>query len=288
MINSISEPITLSINLKGKLFLLNKPLVMGILNINDDSFYEKSRFKNNENIILTTQQMIKNGASIIDIGAASSRPGAKLIDADKEQEMLLPALEALVKHFPETPFSIDTYNAKTAKAAVISGAAMINDISAGKINDDMFDVIASLNVAYVMMHMQGIPEFMQNNPTYDNVVQDTMSFFVERVNMAKQGGIKDIIIDPGFGFGKTLEHNYELLNKLKLFDIFQMPILCGLSRKSIINKVIKTSPEEALNGTTVLNTIALLNGAHILRVHDVLEAKQAVDLVHYYSTVKAR
>lgn len=286
MINSLSESITLSINLKGNLLSLKTPLVMGILNITNDSFYKKSRFIGNDNIIEVAQQMFDAGATIIDIGAASSRPGAKLIEAEKEIETLLPVLENLVKHFPEAFFSIDTYHSKTAKYAVDAGAAMINDISSGSIDKEMFSVIAALNVPYVMMHMQGIPETMQDAPSYSNVVKETLDYFIEKVSLARQLGIKDVIIDPGFGFGKALDHNYLLLQQLHLFNIFQVPILCGLSRKSIVNKIIETNPDNALNGTTVLNTIALLNGANILRVHDVLEAQQAVRLVQYYLTTK--
>jgi dihydropteroate synthase len=285
MINNIYESIPLSINVKGKLLNLQKPIVMGILNITNDSFYSKSRFINAEEVIVTANKMFEHGATIIDIGAASSRPGAKLIEVNQEIELLLPILDLLIKEFPESIFSVDTYNAGTAKYAINAGAALINDISAGEIDNEMFEIIASLNVPYIMMHMKGIPENMQVNPNYDNVVKETLTYFVERVGMAKQAGIKDLIIDPGFGFGKNLEHNYQLLKSLKLFEIFNMPILCGLSRKSIINKVINTTPDNALNGTTVLNTIALLNGAHILRVHDVLEAKQAVELVDYYSAI---
>jgi dihydropteroate synthase len=286
MINSLSESITLSINLKGNLLSLKTPLVMGILNITNDSFYKKSRFIGNDNIIEVAQQMFDAGATIIDIGAASSRPGAKLIEAEKEIETLLPVLENLVKHFPEAFFSIDTYHSKTAKYAVDAGAAMINDISSGSIDKEMFSVIAALNVPYVMMHMQGIPETMQDAPSYSNVVKETLNYFIEKVSLARQLGIKDVIIDPGFGFGKALNHNYLLLQQLHLFNIFQVPILCGLSRKSFINKIIETNADSALNGTTVLNTIALLNGANILRVHDVIEAQQAVRLVQYYLTTK--
>jgi len=283
MINNISAPIPLSINLKGNLLLLDKPLVMGVLNITKDSFYEKSRFQNNDDLIYQTEKMLSAGAAIIDVGAASSRPGAKLINAEEEVELLLPALHNLLQHFPEAIFSIDTYNSKTAIAAAEMGAALINDISAGAIDDQMFSTIAALNIPYVMMHMQGVPEHMQKLPRYDDVVQETIQYFVQKVGIARQAGIKDIIIDPGFGFGKSLEHNFILLKNLKLFDVFQLPILCGLSRKSFINRVINTTADEALNGTTVLNTIALLNGANILRVHDALEAKQTIDLVNYYS-----
>ena len=286
MINNLSESFPLSINIKGKLLSLKKPVVMGILNINNDSFYVKSRMQDAEEATELTSKMLQSGAQIIDVGAASSRPGAKLMGFSEEIDLLLPVLERLILQFPETPFSVDTYNSKTAEVAIKAGAAIINDISAGNIDKNMLAVVAQYKVPYIMMHMQGIPEFMQDAPKYEHVVQETIQFFVEKVGLAKQAGVKDIIIDPGFGFGKTLAHNYSLLKYLHLFKAFQLPLLCGLSRKSIVNKVINTSAEKALNGTTVLNTIALLNGASILRVHDVLEAKEAVELVHYYSSIK--
>jgi dihydropteroate synthase len=286
MINNLSESFPLSINIKGKLLSLKKPVVMGILNINNDSFYVKSRMQDAEEATELTSKMLQSGAQIIDVGAASSRSGAKLMGFSEEIDLLLPVLERLILQFPETPFSVDTYNSKTAEVAIKAGAAIINDISAGNIDKNMLAVVAQYKVPYIMMHMQGIPEFMQDAPKYEHVVQETIQFFVEKVGLAKQAGVKDIIIDPGFGFGKTLAHNYSLLKYLHLFKAFQLPLLCGLSRKSIVYKVINTSAEKALNGTTVLNTIALLNGASILRVHDVLEAKEAVELVHYYSSIK--
>lgn len=286
MINNLSESFPLSINIKGKLLSLKKPVVMGIVNINNDSFYVKSRMQDAEEATELTSKMLQSGAQIIDVGAASSRPGAKLMGFSEEIDLLLPVLERLILQFPETPFSVDTYNSKTAEVVIKAGAAIINDISAGNIDKNMLAVVAQYKVPYIMMHMQGIPEFMQDAPKYEHVVQETIQFFVEKVGLAKQAGVKDIIIDPGFGFGKTLAHNYSLLKYLHLFKAFQLPLLCGLSRKSIVNKVINTSAEKALNGTTVLNTIALLNGASILRVHDVLEAKEAVELVHYYSSIK--
>jgi dihydropteroate synthase len=287
MINNLSSSIPLSINLKGSLISFDSPLLMGVLNITNDSFYKNSRVTTINELIETTEKMLLAGATIIDIGAASSRPGADLITSEKEINILIPALESLVKHFPEAYFSIDTYNSKTAKQAVDAGAAMINDISAGIIDKEMLPTIAHLSVPFIMMHMKGLPANMQDNPSYTRVAKETMDYFVERVGLARAFGINDIIIDPGFGFGKTLEHNYQLLKNLSLFEIFQVPILCGVSRKSFINKIIHTSPNEALNGTTVLNTIALLNGAHILRVHDVLEAKQALDLVQFYLNTNA-
>jgi dihydropteroate synthase len=286
MINNLSESIPLSLNIKGNILSLDKPVVMGILNVTQDSFYAKSRIQNAKDALTSTAHMLEAGAKIIDVGAASSRPGAKLIGAEEEIHFLVPVLEQLIKEFPDCLFSVDTYNAKTAEVSVQAGAGMINDISAGAIDKNMFSTIAQLNVPYVMMHMQGVPEFMQQAPKYDHVVQETIQYFVDKIGLAREFGIKDIIIDPGFGFGKLLEHNYSLLKFLPLFKVFQLPILCGLSRKSIINKVIHTRADEALNGTTVLNTIALLNGAQILRVHDVLEAKQAIELVHYYSSTK--
>lgn len=288
MINNISESIPLSINLKGRLLTLDSPIVMGILNVTTDSFYKKSRYTTHESLQDACEKMLAAGVSIIDIGAASSRPGAKLIEAKEETELLIPLLSSLVKAFPDANFSIDTYNASTAKVAVESGAALINDISAGVLDAQMFSTIASLKVPYIMMHMQGIPFTMQVEPHYENVLKETMEFFVQRVALARAAGISDLIIDPGFGFGKTLEHNYVLLKHLRLFELFQLPILCGVSRKSIINKVIHTKADSALNGTTVLNTIALLNGASIIRVHDVLEARQAVDLVHYYQNCSSQ
>jgi dihydropteroate synthase len=286
MINNISESFPLSINLKGNLFSLKKPLVMGVLNFTQDSFYKGSRFTSLKDFEKALYKMVETGADVIDIGVASSRPGAKLIDANDEIEVLIPLLKTVVKEFPAVPFSIDTYHSKTAKAAVQEGATIVNDISAGMLDQDMYTIVASLNVPYVMMHMQGIPENMQDAPNYNHVVKETIDFFVDRVGKAKQAGIKDIIIDPGFGFGKRLEDNYHLLQQLNLFKIFNLPILVGLSRKSIINKVLKTNADQALNGTTVLNTIALLNGANLLRVHDVLEAKQTIELVQFYYSVR--
>lgn len=256
---------------------------MGILNVNNDSFYEKSRFATKESIHKHVEKMHQAGADIIDLGAASSRPGAKLVSAIDEIDVLLPIFKSLVHEFPSITFSIDTYNAQTARTLVNEGAAIINDISAGMYDSLMFETISDLGIPYIMMHIQGVPETMQLSPAYEHVVKDTIDYFVERIGLARQAGIKDIIIDPGFGFGKNLEHNYTLLKNLHLFKIFDCPILCGLSRKSVINKVINTKAEDALNGTTVLNTIALMNGANILRVHDVLEAKQAVELFHFYS-----
>jgi dihydropteroate synthase len=282
MINPLSTQIPFSINVKGKLLSLSKPIVMGVVNVTPDSFFKNSRVNDMGELCSRVQAMWDSGAAIVDVGAASSRPGAALVSSNDELKVLMPALQLLVKKFPEIPFSIDTYNAETARVCVGEGAAIINDISSGNIDQKMFETIASLRVPYIMMHMQGIPETMQHNPTYSDVLDEMIEFFLSKVTLAQELGINDIIIDPGFGFGKSLEHNYFLLRHLNQFSIFQLPILCGLSRKSFINKVIHTNPETALNGTTVLNTIALLNGANILRVHDVLQAKQAIDLINFY------
>lgn len=275
----------LSIKVRGKLLALEHPLVMGVININDDSFYSGSRNTTIDALVKQVAQMSEDGAAIIDLGVASSRPGAKLIDSDKELGILRPLLQQLCPIFPDVIFSVDTYHPKTAVAAIGEGAAIINDISAGTINKEMFRTIAELNVPYIMMHMRGVPETMQQNIQYNHVTREILDFFVQQIAAARDAGINDIIVDPGFGFGKSLHHNYELLKNLSLFQMFECPILAGLSRKSFINKLLKIEPEEALNGTSVLHTIALLNGAQILRVHDVKEAVQTVKLVQYYSGV---
>lgn len=252
------------------------------MNITPDSFYDGGRYKRPFDAIKLAEKMLREGACILDMGAASSRPGAALIDPISEQERLLPALKAVLKQFPEAIISIDTYHSSSARKAVDNGAHMINDISAGNIDQNMFKTIAELGVPYVMMHMQGTPANMQENPQYSDVVKEVAAFFSEKISKLKNLGVHDIIIDPGFGFGKSLQHNYELLEKLDFFSIAGLPLLVGLSRKSMINKVIGTQASEALNGTTVLNTIALEKGADILRVHDVKEAVEAIKIVQFY------
>lgn len=266
----------------SKLLNLSSPVVMGIVNLTPDSFYDGGKFKNENEIVATVHQMLINGAAIIDVGAASSKPGAALIDAGTEQKRLLPVAKILTKEFPEAVFSIDTYNSDTALKAVESGFQIVNDISGGAIDKKMIEVIASVQVPYIIMHMQGIPETMQINPQYDSVTIDIIRFFSEKVELLRSKLVNDIIIDPGFGFGKTVEHNFSLLKNLELFKMFNCPVLAGLSRKSMINKVLKIKPDAALNGTTVLNTIALMNGANILRVHDVAEAVEAIHLFEAY------
>lgn len=272
-----------TINCGGKIINLSTPVVMGVINITPDSFYYGSRYRYPLDAIKQAERMLQEGATILDMGAASSRPGAMILEPGLEQERLLPALKAVKKQFPEAIISIDTYHSSTARIAVDTGAHMINDISAGRIDPDMFSTVRELQVPYVIMHMQGLPSNMQERPNYKNLLREIAHFFAEKIDRLKQLGVHDIIIDPGFGFGKTLEQNYQLLANLDFFAITGLPILAGLSRKSMINKVLGTSPAEALNGTTVLNTLALNCGADILRVHDVKEAMEVIKIIGFYS-----
>ncbi|MCX6230029.1 MAG: dihydropteroate synthase [Bacteroidetes bacterium] len=253
-------------------------MVMGILNITDDSFYDGGQHVTVTAALKHCAKMLDEGAAIIDIGASSTRPGAQLMSATEEAVKLLPVITAIRNEFPEAIISVDTYHASVAEMAVDNGAGIINDISGGEFDPGMFTTIARLKVPYVLMHIKGRPENMQQNPVYNNLMQEVMLYFSEKVNQLRALGVNDIIIDPGFGFGKTTEHNYELLQKLEVFSMLELPVLVGFSRKSMINKVLKCKPEDALNGTTVLNTIALLKGANILRVHDVKEAVEAIKI----------
>ncbi|MDN3587222.1 dihydropteroate synthase [Pedobacter aquatilis] len=268
-----------SLNIKGKIFDLSTPKVMGILNITPDSFYSKSRTTSIDEALRKTEQFLNEGASSIDIGGYSSRPGALDISTDEELFRLIPIIEAINNKLPEAVISIDTFRAKVAEETIASGAHIINDISAGDMDAEMFNTIARLQVPYIFMHMQGTPQTMQQNPHYENVTLDIIDYLAKKVAQLKALHINDIILDPGFGFGKTLEHNYELLNSLEDFKIFKLPILAGFSRKGMIHKVLKNTAAEALNGTTVLNTIALQKGVKILRVHDVKEAVECIKLV---------
>jgi len=252
--------------------------VMGILNLTPDSFFDGGKLKTGDDILEKVNQMINDGASMVDLGAQSTRPGASTINAEIEWSRLAGPLVLLRKNFPETIFSVDTFYAEVAEKATGEGADFINDVSGGTIDGKMFETIARLGVPYVLMHMQGNPQTMQQNPHYKDVVKEVINYFTEQILKLVELGIPDIIIDPGFGFGKTVEHNFELLSHLELFKIFDRPLLTGFSRKSMINKVIGTKAENALNGTTVLNTIALQKGANILRVHDVKEAVEAIKL----------
>ncbi len=266
------------INCKGRLISIEKPIVMGILNITADSFFDGGKHNRLDAAIFQTEKMLQEGAAIIDIGAQSTRPGADIIGAEKELAIAIPVVEALVKQFPQAVFSIDTFHAQVARQAVLAGVSIINDVSAGDDDVDMFNVVVECKVPYIMMHKQGNSKTMQLKPTYNNVVLDIIDYFVPKINYLRQQGVADLIVDPGFGFGKNLAHNYELLNKLKQFEILGLPILAGMSRKKMIQKVINEEAANALNGTTVANTIALMHGANILRVHDVKEAMECVNI----------
>lgn len=268
-----------TLNCKGKLLAFDTPIIMGIINATPDSFYKGNI---NEDMLALAKKMIDDGATILDIGGQSTRPGSERINTDEEIQRVLPVIEAIHKNFPETIISIDTYSSKVALAAVEAGASIVNDISAGNMDDAMIATVAQLKLPYVCMHMQGKPESMHKNPKYDDVAKEVLDFFISKIEHCKSAGIVDIIIDPGFGFGKTIEHNFSLLKKMEVLQMLDKPILAGLSRKSSIYKTLGTTAENALNGTTVLNTIALMNGACILRVHDVKEAAEAIKLFTAY------
>lgn len=253
---------------------------MGILNVTPDSFYDGGRFKEKSSILNQVEHMLTEGATFIDVGAYSSRPGADHVSEMEELQRILPIVDILVKQFPEIVLSIDTFRSEVAKECIEAGAAMINDISAGKLDDKMMKTVGKLQVPYVMMHMKGTPKTMQQHTDYNDLFKDIIYYFSERIAEAKAHKIIDVIIDPGFGFSKTLEQNYELLSRLELLKIIEKPILVGVSRKSMIYKLLNTTPEHALNGTSSLNTIALLKGAKILRVHDVKEAMECATLIN--------
>ncbi len=271
-----------TLNCRGKIIVMDKPLVMGILNATPDSFYEGHLFKPEDEISTLVKQMVDDGAAIIDVGGQSTRPGSKRIDSDEELKRVIPVIEMINKNFPGTIISIDTYSSKVAKAAIAAGAAIVNDISGGELDEDMLQTVAGLQAPYICMHMQGTPQSMQQQPQYNNVVTDVLDYFIAKTTQCKKAGIQDVIIDPGFGFGKTIEHNFSLLKNLQAFSMLGKPVLAGLSRKSTIYKTLNTTADKALNGTTVLNTIALHNGAAILRVHDVKEANETIALYEAY------
>jgi len=269
-----------TLNCNGKLVCIDQPMVMGIVNITTDSFYDGGHYPTEAALLKRCEAIINEGGDIIDVGAVSTRPGAQETDAAEELRRLDRALVCLRKHFPAAIISVDTYRTDVAKAVVENYAVdIINDISGGTLDGNMFETVAALNVPYVLMHIQGTPSNMQENPVYDNVMEDIISYLSDRIHRLRALGVKDIIIDPGFGFGKTIAHNYEILRHLKKLDIFELPILVGLSRKSMICKILNTDAQHALNGTTVLNTLALLGGADILRVHDVREAVECVKII---------
>lgn len=273
------KEIKMNINCNGNLIDLTTPKVMGILNVTPNSFYDGGKHKEINSIIHQVDKMLSEGADFIDIGAYSSKPSAEFVSEEEEINRLVPIVKSLVETFPNIVLSVDTFRANVAKAAVENRVAMVNDISAGFLDDKMLETIAELKVPYIMMHMRGNPQTMQSLTDYNDIVKEMIFYFSERIQKARSFGISDIVIDPGFGFAKTLEQNYEVLHKMELFEMLELPLLAGVSRKSMIYKVLENSPQEALNGTSVLNTIALQKGAKILRVHDVKEAVECIKLV---------
>jgi dihydropteroate synthase len=268
------------INTGGKLLDLETPRVMGILNITPDSFYKGSRYNSDQEILKAAVRMMEEGADILDVGGYSSRPGATDISGDEESKRVLKAIKLITRELPDAIISVDTFRADVAREAItVCGAHIINDISGGDSDCSMFGVVEELNVPYIMMHMQGTPRTMQLNPDYDDVVADILKWFGERIYRLQSAGVKDIIIDPGFGFGKTAGHNFELLRRLGDFSVAGLPLMVGISRKSMIWKTLGITSDEALNGTTALNAVALINGADILRVHDVKEAVESARLI---------
>ncbi len=274
-----------SVNLGGELIDFTVPIVMGIVNVTPDSFYEGSKMEDETVMLSAVEKMVKDGVTIVDVGAVSTRPGAQLISTKVELERLLPAVLAIRKNFPELPISIDTFRSWVAVRVIDEiGPIVVNDISGGSLDSKMFETIGRLKVPYILSHIQGIPQNMQEEPQYNDIIKDISSYFSEKVKRLSKLGVVDVILDPGFGFGKNLDHNFDLLNRLDSFKVFQLPVMVGLSRKSMIWKALETVPEEALNGTSVANTMALLGGADILRVHDV---KEAVEAIKIFCEIKA-
>ena len=274
----------MTINCNENLVDLNTPKVMGILNVTPDSFFDGGVYKKIENSIAQVGKMLTEGASFIDIGAYSSRPGAKEVSEEEELQRILPVIKAIRKEFPESILSVDTFRSAVAKACVEEGAAMVNDISGGQLDANMFTTVAQLKVPYILMHMRGTPQNMQQNTKYKDLTQDIIYYFSEQIYNARLAGVNDIILDPGFGFSKTVSQNFELLNQLELLQNIEVPILTGLSRKSMIYKTLETDAKNALNGTTALNMVCLEKGANILRVHDV---KEAMECVHLFNALKS-
>ena len=268
----------MTINCKGQLIDLASPKVMGILNVTPNSFFDGGKYKTESVILSQVGKMLTDGATFIDVGAYSSKPSAEFVSEKEELNRIVPVVNLILEKFPDCLISIDTFRSEVAKVCLENGAAIINDISAGNLDDKMLETIAKYNVPYIMMHMRGTPQTMQTMTNYDNIVKEMLFYFSERVAKARSYGINDLIIDPGFGFAKTLEQNYEVLQKLELFEMLELRLLAGFSRKSMIYKTLHSTAEEALNGTSVLNTIALTKGAKILRVHDVKEAMECVTL----------
>ena len=267
-----------TLNCKGRLLVVDKPLVMGIINVTPDSFFSGSRHEGTDAILRQAEQMIKDGATILDIGGQSTRPGSEKIMVDEELQRVIAPLEAVHKNFPDTYISIDTYYSKVAIEAVAAGACIINDISAGAFDQQMIETVVALQAPYVLMHMKGTPQTMQQQANYENATKEVLDFLIDKIDLLKKAGVQDLIIDCGFGFGKTADHNFELVKNLSVFKMLDAPILFGVSRKGFIYKTLGISMDAALNGTTAINTIGLINGAGILRVHDVKEAAEAITL----------
>ncbi len=269
----------MTINCNGNLIDLATPKVMGILNVTPNSFFDGGKHTNEKEILDQVEKMLSEGATIIDVGAYSSKPKAEFVSEKEELERILPVIQSILKQFPEAMLSVDTFRSEVARVCIENGVAMINDISAGSLDENMFEVIAKYKIPYIMMHMRGTAQTMQSLTNYDNIVKEMIFYFSEKVAKAISLGITDLILDPGFGFAKTLEQNYEVLQNIELFQMLELPILVGISRKSMIYKVLNSNANDALNGTTVLNTIALIKGAKILRVHDVKEAVECIKLI---------
>lgn len=276
-----------TLNCKGRLLVIEQPIVMGIINATPDSFYEGSRFQGIDGILKQAEKMYNEGAVIVDIGGQSTRPGSGPLTIDEELERVIPAIASVQANIQDLIISIDTYHAKVAETAVAAGASIVNDISGGNFDKGMLETVAGLHVPYICMHVKGDPLTMHKAPAYERLTEEIIDYFVEKIFSCTQAGVTDVILDPGFGFSKNIAHNFELLGKLSAFKMFEKPLLVGLSRKSTIYKTLDITPDQALNGTTVMNTISLLNGANILRVHDVKEAVEAIKLVSIYHEKKA-
>ncbi|MGB3073974.1 MAG: dihydropteroate synthase [Chitinophagales bacterium] len=268
-----------TLNCRGRLLDLSIPVVMGIINVTPDSFYDGGKWEDEKSLLIRAEKMLQEGASVLDVGGMSTKPGAVTVSEEEELRRVIPAIHAINKQFPEAIISVDTWRSNVLKTAVEHGACIANDISGGTLDINLWKIVAEMKLPYLLMHMQGKPDNMQLNPQYENAVQEIFDWLKIKILQLNDLGIHDIIIDPGFGFGKSVEHNFQLLRELAAFRLFGLPILAGVSRKSMICKVLKVNPDKALTGTTVLNTIALLNGASILRVHDVREAKEAIQLI---------
>jgi len=270
--------VTNTLNCNNRLISLDKPVVMGIINVNENSFYSASRANTTDLVLEKASKMLQEGATFLDLGAMSSKPGSDIISIDDELNLILPAVEAVKKYFPEAIISVDALRSEVAQEVIQAGASIINDISAGTFDSNMMKLVSSFRVPYIMMHMKGLPSDMQQNPSYEDVVMEITRFFVLNIQKAREVGIADIIIDPGFGFGKTLEHNYQIMKQLEVLQIFDLPVMAGISRKSMIWRPLNTNADSALNGTTALHMYALQKGAKILRVHDVKEAMECITL----------